>query len=146
MWPDWYKNCPHDQKNSIRNSKNTKNLSAVASTGAQSPFLSPTNGHRSRFPIRSYSRRSGDPPKSLNKYINIIYTVDGIYFANIYLPILFGFGGIFNQKLRFLVKITWFLSFSNKNDAESLCHFVKIPFLDPKRAKLDQNWRDKFVS
>ena len=38
-----------------------------------------------------------------------------------------------------MVKITWFLSFSGKNDAESLCHFVKIPFLDPKRAKLDQN-------
>ena len=45
----------------------------------------------------------------------------------------------FGQILRFLVKITWFLSFSSKNDAESLCHFVKIPFLDPKRAKLDQN-------
>ena len=44
----------------------------------------------------------------------------------------------FCQLLRFLVKITWFLSFSGKNDAESLCHFVKIPFLDPKRAKLDQ--------
>ena len=38
-----------------------------------------------------------------------------------------------------MVKIKWFLSFSGKNDAESLCHFVKIPFLDPKRAKLDQN-------
>ena len=25
-----------------------------------------------------------------------------------------------------------------ENDAESLCHFVKIPFLDLKRAKLDQ--------
>ena len=31
------------------------------------------------------------------------------------------------------------MSFSSKNDAESLCHFVKIPFLDPKRAKLDKN-------
>ena len=30
------------------------------------------------------------------------------------------------------------MSFSGKNDAESLCHFVKIPFLDLKRAKLDQ--------
>ena len=42
------------------------------------------------------------------------------------------------QILRFLIKITWFFSFSSKNDAESLCHFVKIPFLDLKRAKLDQ--------
>ena len=30
------------------------------------------------------------------------------------------------------------MSFSNKNDAESSGHFVKIPFLDLKRAKLDQ--------
>ena len=36
------------------------------------------------------------------------------------------------------LKIIWFLSFSSKNDAESLCHFVKIPFLDPKRAKFVQ--------
>ena len=49
------------------------------------------------------------------------------------------FLGIFGQILRFLIKITWFLSFSNKNDAESLCHFDKKKyFLDPKRAKLDQ--------
>ena len=27
-----------------------------------------------------------------------------------------------------MVKITWFLSFSGKNDAESLCHFVKTYF------------------
>ena len=33
----------------------------------------------------------------------------------------------------------WFLSFSNKNHAESSKNFVKIPFLEPKRAKLDQN-------
>ena len=52
---------------------------------------------------------------------------------------LFIFFGIFNWILRFWFKITWFLSFSGENDAESLCHFVKIPFLDPKRAKLDQN-------
>ena len=38
-----------------------------------------------------------------------------------------------------MVNIIWFLSFSGKNDAESLCHFVKIQFLDPKHAKLDQN-------
>ena len=44
----------------------------------------------------------------------------------------------FGQILRFLIKITWFLSFSGKNDAESLCHFVKIPFWDLKRAKLHQ--------
>ena len=47
---------------------------------------------------------------------------------------------IFGQILRFLVKIMWFLSFSSKNDAESLWNFVKIPFLDPKRAKLDQKF------
>ena len=46
---------------------------------------------------------------------------------------------IFRQILRFLVKITCFLSFSNKNDAESLCHFVKNLFLNPKHAKLNQN-------
>ena len=32
----------------------------------------------------------------------------------------------------------WFLSFSGKNDAESLWNFVKILFLDLKRAKFDQ--------
>ena len=31
------------------------------------------------------------------------------------------------------------MSFSSKNDAESLGHFVKIPFLDPKRAKLTKS-------
>ena len=41
--------------------------------------------------------------------------------------------------LRFLVKITWLLSFSGKNDAESFINFVKMSYLDPKRAKLDQN-------
>ena len=51
---------------------------------------------------------------------------------------LWGIFGIWGQILRFFVKITWFLSFSGKNDAESLCHFVKIPFLDLKRAKLDK--------
>ena len=30
------------------------------------------------------------------------------------------------------------MSFSGKNDAESSINFVKIPFLDPKCAKLDQ--------
>ena len=53
--------------------------------------------------------------------------------------ICWGIFWIFGQILRFLIRITWFLSFSSKNDAESLCHFVKIPFLDPKRAELDQN-------
>ena len=37
------------------------------------------------------------------------------------------------------MKIMWFLNFSDKNDAESSINFVKIPFLDPKRAKLNQN-------
>ena len=50
-----------------------------------------------------------------------------------------GIFGIFGQILRFLIKITWFLSFSNKNDAESSINLVKIPFLDPKCVKLDQN-------
>ena len=56
-----------------------------------------------------------------------------------FLRICWGIFGKIGQILRFLIKITWFLSFSNKNDAESLCHFVKIPFFDPKRVKLDQN-------
>ena len=54
------------------------------------------------------------------------------YFRNYTFP-------FFIINLMILVEITWFLSFSGKNDAESLCHFVKIPFLDPKRAKLDKN-------
>ena len=45
---------------------------------------------------------------------------------------------IFGQILGFLIKITWFLSFSSKNDAESSRNFMKILFLDPKRAKLVQ--------
>ena len=46
--------------------------------------------------------------------------------------------GIFGQILRFLVKITCFLSFSSKNHAESFINFVKNQILNPKRAKLDQ--------
>ena len=41
--------------------------------------------------------------------------------------------------LRVFIKITCFFSFSNKNHAESSINFIKIPFLDPKRAKLDHN-------
>ena len=37
------------------------------------------------------------------------------------------------------MKITWFLSFSSKNHAESFRNFVKNLVLDPKRAKSDQN-------
>ena len=48
---------------------------------------------------------------------------------------------IFGQILRFLIKITWFLSFSGKNDAESLWNFVKNLILNPKHAKLDQKSR-----
>ena len=48
------------------------------------------------------------------------------------------FFGIFGQILRFLINIKSFLSFSNKNHAESSMNFVKIPFLDPKHAKLEQ--------
>ena len=61
-----------------------------------------------------------------------------IYLEIIFLPIFCDFWCNFNSIFRFLVKITWFLSFSSKNDAESLGYFVKIPFLDLKRAKLDQ--------
>ena len=42
------------------------------------------------------------------------------------------------QKTLFVIKITWCLSFSGKNDAESSRNFVKNLVLDPKRAKLDQ--------
>ena len=41
--------------------------------------------------------------------------------------------------LRFLIKITWFLSFSNKNDAESFRNFIKNQILNPKHAKFNQN-------
>ena len=57
----------------------------------------------------------------------------------LFLMIFYNMFGIFGQILKFLINITWFLSFSSKNDAASLCHFVKIQFLDLKRAKLDQN-------
>ena len=49
-----------------------------------------------------------------------------------------GIFGIFGRILRFLVKITCFLSFSGKNDAESSISFIKNLVLDPKRAKLVQ--------
>ena len=51
---------------------------------------------------------------------------------------------IFGQILGFWVKITCFLSFSNRNDAESSINFIKIQFLDPKRAKLVQKSYRKF--
>ena len=47
-------------------------------------------------------------------------------------------GPYFGQILKFLIKITWFLSFSGKNDAESLWNFVKNLFLNPKHAKIHQ--------
>ena len=50
-----------------------------------------------------------------------------------------GILGILNQILKFLIKITCFFSFSSKNDGESSINFIKIPFLDPKRAKLVQS-------
>ena len=62
-----------------------------------------------------------------------------------YFWFLFCIFWIFDQILGLLIKITWILSFSSKNDAESLCHFVKIPFLDLKRAKLDQNSDFRYV-
>ena len=49
-----------------------------------------------------------------------------------------GMFGILGQILRFLVKITCFLSFSSKNHAESSGNFVKNLILNPKRAKLNQ--------
>ena len=45
---------------------------------------------------------------------------------------------IFGKILRFLVKIICFLSFSNKNHAESFRNFVKNLILNPKHTKLDQ--------
>ena len=57
----------------------------------------------------------------------------------LFLEIFWGIFRICGQILRFLIKITWLLSFSSKSDAESLCRFVKNLFLNPKRAKLDQN-------
>ena len=59
--------------------------------------------------------------------------------------IFFCIFGIFCQILLFLVKIMWFLSFSSKNDAELFINFVKIQFLDPKRAKLVQKSYGKFT-
>ena len=47
-------------------------------------------------------------------------------------------GPYFRKILRFLIRITWFLSFSSKNDAESLCHFVKNLILNLKHVKFDQ--------
>ena len=60
-------------------------------------------------------------------------------YVYLFFEICLGIFGNLGQLLRFLIKITWFLSFSNKNDAESLCHFVKNLILDPKRVKFDQN-------
>ena len=52
--------------------------------------------------------------------------------------IFWGIFQIWGQILRFLVKITWFFSFSNKNDAESSRNFIKKWVLDPRRTKLVQ--------
>ena len=57
-------------------------------------------------------------------------------YFNLFLGIPFGIFGIFGQILRLLIKITWFLSFSSKNDAESLCHFVKIPIFGPETCQI----------
>ena len=45
---------------------------------------------------------------------------------------------IFEFIFGILINILWFLSFSGKNDAESLWNFVKNLILNPKHAKLDQ--------
>ena len=45
---------------------------------------------------------------------------------------------IFGQILRFWVKITWFLSFSSKNHAESSRNLIKNSVLDPKWAKFNR--------
>ena len=53
-----------------------------------------------------------------------------------------GFWGYFQDcwsNIRFFRKNNVFFSFSGKGHAESSINFVKITFLDPKRAKLDQN-------
>ena len=52
---------------------------------------------------------------------------------------------IFCKILRFLIKIMWILSFSGKNDAESLRNLIKNSVLDPKRAKLIQKSYGKFT-
>ena len=49
------------------------------------------------------------------------------------------------SNINFFVKITCFLSSSNKNDAELSLNFIKIQFLDPKRAKLVQKSYGKFT-
>ena len=59
--------------------------------------------------------------------------------------IFYVFFWFFGKILRLLVKMTWFLSFSGKNDAESFRNFIKIPFLNPKRAKLVQKSYGKFT-
>ena len=59
-------------------------------------------------------------------------------YSYLFLKLCLSIFWMFGQILMFLIKITWFLSFSYKNDAESLCYFVKILFLDLKRAKFDQ--------
>ena len=46
--------------------------------------------------------------------------------------------GVFGQVLRFLIKITWFLSFSMQSHAQSSRNFVTNFILDPKRVKFDQ--------
>ena len=56
-----------------------------------------------------------------------------------YFPIFFWYFQEFGQVLRFSIKITWFLSVSGKNDAESSSNFIKNSVLDPKRAKLIQS-------
>ena len=56
-----------------------------------------------------------------------------------------GLSEIFGQILRFLIKITWFLSFSNKNDSESFRNFIKNLVSDPKRATLVQKSYGKFM-
>ena len=65
--------------------------------------------------------------------------------VNLYFHVFFCIFLIFCQILKFLVKITWFFCFSNKNDAESSRSFIKNLVLDPKRAKLVQKSYGKFT-
>ena len=52
---------------------------------------------------------------------------------------LFWYFSDFSSNIKVFRQNTAFFSFSNKNHAESLWHFVINLFLDPKRPKLDQN-------
>ena len=57
----------------------------------------------------------------------------------------FRYFGDFLSNIRFSFKITWFLSFSGKLDAESYRNLMKNSVLGPKRAKFVQKSYGKFT-